>query len=191
MRMLLYEWCCSGGLAGSETAECFASIVAEGWAMLEALAADAAKDAALDVTVLVDRSRMISLPAQVRALASHGVDDVTALVAAARDHDWTVIVAPETDGILASRVAAARTAGARVLAPSAAFIDIASDKQATAHALAAAGVPVPAGRSLAPGEPVPVGFHLPAVRKDRAGVGCDGLEIIRDSSVAPAANASS
>lgn len=155
--------------------------------MLEALAADAAKDAALDVTVLVDPERPVTLPLGVLGREVPAGSEVDSLVAAAAAADWTVIVAPETDGILASRVAAARATGARVLAPSAAFIDIASDKQATANSLAAAGVPVPAGRTLAPGEPVPVGFHLPAVRKDRASAGCDGVQIVRDSNVAPAA----
>jgi predicted ATP-grasp superfamily ATP-dependent carboligase len=163
------------------------NIVAEGRAMLEALAADAAKDAALDVTVLADPERPVALPRGVLEREVPAGREVESLVAAARAHDWTVIVAPETDGILASRVAAARAAGARVLAPSAAFIDIAADKQATVNALAVAGVPVPAGRTLAPGEPVPVGFRMPAVRKDRASVGCDGVQIVRDSNVAPAA----
>lgn len=157
--------------------------------MLEALATDAVRDPALEVTVLVDSARPVALPPGVLSREVPAGNEVASLVAAARDHDWTVIVAPETDRVLASRVAAARAAGARVLAPSAAFIGIASDKQATIDALAAAGVPVPAGRSLAPGETVPVGFHMPAVGKDRASVGCDGVQIIRDPHVAPSPRA--
>ena len=155
--------------------------------MLEALAADAVRDSAIDVTVLADSARPVVLPPGVISREVPAGHEVESLVAAAAAADWTVIVAPETDGILASRVAAVRAAGARVLAPTAAFIGIASDKQATVDALAAAGVPVPAGRSLAPGEMLPIGFHMPAVRKDRASVGCDGMHIIRDSNVAPAA----
>ena len=157
--------------------------------MLEALAADAVRDPSLDVTVLVDSARPVALSPGVLSREVPAGSEVESLVAAAREHDWTVIVAPETDGVLASRVAAVRAAGARVLSPSAAFIGIASDKQATIDALAAAGVPVPAGRSLAPGETLPIGFHMPAVRKDRASVGCDGMQIIRDSNVAPAPTA--
>lgn len=157
--------------------------------MLEALATDAVRDPALDVTVLVDSVRPVGLPVGVHGREVPAGSEVESLVAAAREHDWTVIVAPETDGILASRVAAVRAEGARVLAPSAAFIGIASDKQATIDALAAAGVPVPAGRSLAPGEMLPIGFHMPAVRKDLASVGCDGMQIIRDSQVAPSPTA--
>jgi predicted ATP-grasp superfamily ATP-dependent carboligase len=157
--------------------------------MLDALAADAVRDAAVDVTVLVDDAIALTLPAEVHARPVPRGGEVDALVAAACAADWTVIVAPETDGILASRVAAVRAAGGRVLGASDAFIAIAADKQATVNALAAAGVPVPAGRSLAAGETVPSGFCMPAVRKDRASVGCDGLQIIRDATVAPAPTA--
>jgi predicted ATP-grasp superfamily ATP-dependent carboligase len=189
VRILLYEWCCSGGLAGREPSDVFESIAREGRMMLESLATDTARDPALDVTVLVDFARPVALPVGVHGREVPAGSEVESLVAAARDHDWTVIVAPETDGALASRVAAVRAAGARVLAPSAAFIGIASDKQATIDALAAAGVPVPAGRSLAPGEMPPIGFHMPAVRKDRASVGCDGMQIIGESNVAPSPTA--
>lgn len=186
MRVLLYEWCCSGGLAGHAAGDAFEGIAREGRMMLEALAADTARDSSLDVTVLVEPVRPVALPVGVHGREVPAGCEIESLVAAAAAADWTVIVAPETDGVLASRVAAVRAAGARVLAPSAAFIGIASDKQATIDALAAAGVPVPAGRALAPGEPLPIGFHMPAVRKDRASVGCDGMQIIRDSHVAPA-----
>ncbi|MFM8378454.1 MAG: hypothetical protein ACKOB1_03905, partial [Planctomycetia bacterium] len=174
MKLLLYEWCCSGGLAGAS-----ADISAEGRAMLEALAADAVRDEKLDVTVLVDPRRTVALHAGVRTVANDGMDDVAALVAAARRADWTVVVAPETDRALLDRVAAVRAAGARAINASTAFIAIAADKQATANALAAAGVPVPAGRALAPGEPVPADFQLPAVRKLRDGVGGEGFSIVR------------
>ena len=189
MKIVLYEWCCSGGLAAEPAPADHASLAAEGRMMLEALAADAARDPAIDVTVLVDATRAMQVPAAARTLSVESGAEIAALVAAACDADWTVIVAPESDGILAARVAAARSAGARVLAPPDAFIAIASDKQRTIDALAAAGVPVPAGRSLAAGEPVPVGFHLPAVRKSRDGAGGDGLEIIRRHDVAAATQA--
>ena len=178
MKLLLYEWCCSGGLFGAEASADLAGIIAEGRAMLEALAADASRDQSLDVTVLVDATQAPTLPraACVQSVPAGG--EIEALVAAASEADWTMVVAPETDGILRSRVAAVRAAGGRVLAPADAFLTIASDKQATVNALAAAGVPVPAGRALAAGEAMPDGFHMPAVRKLRDGVGCEGFALI-------------
>ena len=141
VKILLYEWCCSGGLAGGDVRGELAGIVAEGRAMLEVLAADASRDETLDATVLVDAAQALTLPDGVRTRPVPPDGEIDALVAAARDADWTVIVAPETDDILRSRVAAVRSAGGRVLNASDAFIAIAADKQATVNALAAAGVP--------------------------------------------------
>lgn len=154
--------------------------------MLEALAADAVKDPALDVTVLVEAGRTVDLPDCARAVTVPVGDDRASLVAAARTADWAVVVAPETDGELAARVSAVRAAGGRVLAPSERVIAVASDKQATLDVLAARGLPVPAGRSLAASERVPTGFHFPAVRKARAGCGGEGLEILSSRDVPPA-----
>lgn len=181
-RVLLSEWCMSGGLAGGD-----AAIAREGRMMLEALAADAAKDARLDVTVLVEAGRSLDLPARARGVSVPSGSGVASLVAAARDADWTVVVAPETDGTLAALVRTVRSAGCRVLAPAERVIDVASDKQATVDALAARGIPVPAGRALAAGEALPTGFHLPAVRKARDGCGGDGLEFLAVPGMTPAA----
>lgn len=178
MKLLLYEWCCSGGLARGVASADLAGIVAEGRAMLEALAADAVRDHSLDVAVLVDEAQMLTLPGEARVHVVPASGELEALVATARAADWTVIVAPETDGILRSRVAAVRAAGGRVLGPADAFLAIAADKQATVNALAAAGVPVPAGRALAARAAVPAEFHMPAVRKLRDGVGCEGFALL-------------
>lgn len=145
--------------------------------MLESLAADAVKDGDLDLAVLVAHDRRIDLPARAKRIGVTPGGDEAALVAECRRADWTLIVAPETDGILRARVQAVRSAGGRVLAADDRAIDTAGDKQVTIDALAAAGLPVPAGRSLAPGESPPPGFPLPAVRKPRIGCGCDGFEI--------------
>lgn len=145
--------------------------------MLEALAADAARDPAIEVTVLLEAGRRIDLPAGVRLREVAG-DDAAALVDAARSADCTLIVAPETDGILADRVGRVRCIGGRVPAPSAEFLAIAADKQATIDCLAAAGLPVPAGRALAAGEPLPENFRRPGVLKARDGAGGEGLRLL-------------
>ena len=173
MRVLLYEWCSSGGLVEDAPA-----IAREGRMMLEAVAVDAARESGLEVAVLVDSTRPIALPPRVQRLAVDPGDDRAALVAAASRADWTLIVAPESEGLFLDRVRAVRAAGGRVLAPADAGIGTAADKQSTIHALAARGLPVPAGRSLAAGQPIPAGFRLPAVRKARSGCGGEGLELI-------------
>ncbi len=181
MRVLLYEWCCSGGLAGGD-----ASIAREGRMMLEALAADAAKVSWLDVSVLVDSAMTLMLPDSAHAIAVKPGEEIEQLLVAARDADWTLIVAPESEGILLDRVRRVRAASGRVLAVHDEAIATASDKQATIEALAARGVPVPAGRPLAADEPIPAGFHLPAVRKGRTGCGCEELSLVTSRTIAPA-----
>jgi len=181
MRILLYEWCCSGGLAGGD-----AAIAAEGRMMLEAVAADAAKAPDLDITVLVAATMPITLPRRARTITVSPGDEMASLVAASRNADWTLIVAPESDGTLLDRVQRVRAAGGRVLAPSDHIIAIASNKQATVDALAASGIAVPAGRMLAAGEAMPVGFHIPAIRKALAGCGCEDVLVMRDHAPASA-----
>ena len=174
MRLLLYEWCCSGGLRDGD-----AALAAEGRMMLEALAADAAR-ADLEIAVLQAAGTPLDLPPRVRRIMVAADDDRGPLAAAAREADWTIVVAPESDGILIDRVRVVREAGGRVLAPADGVIELASDKQATITRLAGQGIPVPPGRPLASGEPLPRGFRLPAVRKARGGCGCESLAILRE-----------
>lgn len=148
---------------------------------------DAVRNADLTVTALVDEQRPLDLPAGVVARTVPVGGELDLLVAEAVIADATIIVAPETDGLLADRVSRARRAGARVLAPDERFIALAADKQATVDALAAAGVPVPAGRSLELRQPWPVGFIAPAVRKARVGAGCEDLLVVAGGDRPPAA----
>lgn len=191
MRLLIYEWCCSGGLSCPDAVQVVGAgddahaLAREGRAMFESLATDAARDGGFDVLALCDEAIGARLPACVRRVAVPAGREVESLAAAAGDADAVIVVAPETAGVLASHVAAARATGGRVLAPGDAFIKLAADKQTTIDALAAAGVPVPAGRSLAAGEAWPEPFVRPAVRKARASAGCDGLVVVRAGDPAP------
>jgi predicted ATP-grasp superfamily ATP-dependent carboligase len=177
MRLVIYEWCCSGGLSEAGSADAV-GFVEEGRAMFEALATDAVRDGRFDVVAMVDESQSLDLPAEIVVRPVAAGAEIAALTAEAARADVTLVVAPETDGLLADRVARVRAAGGRPLACDAPFLELAADKQATVLALAAAGVPVAAGRSLAAGDPWPEGFHRPAVAKARRSAGCDGLVFI-------------
>jgi len=187
MRVLLYEWCCAGGMhqasgrLGTVDPATAAAIASEGLAMLMALVADAAKCHTLSLTVLADASAPLPIPAGTRGPQLVMVPpgrEAPLLCREAAVHDWTLIIAPETDGILVERVSAARASGGKVAAAGREFLATASSKQATVLRLAAAGVPVPAGRTLAAATPLPVGFYLPAVQKAVDGVGCDGFAVL-------------
>jgi predicted ATP-grasp superfamily ATP-dependent carboligase len=187
MRVLLYEWCCAGGMhqasgrLGTVDPATAAAIAGEGRAMLMALVADAAKCHTLSLTLLADASAPLPLPTGTRGprlvMVPPG-QEASLLCREAAAHDWTLIIAPETDGILVERVSAARASGGKVAASGRKFLATASSKQATVLQLAAGGVPVPAGCTLAAEKPLPMGFHLPAVQKAVDGVGCDGLAVL-------------
>jgi predicted ATP-grasp superfamily ATP-dependent carboligase len=191
MRILVYEWCCSGGLAGLDAGcdEPIDSLHAEGLAMFRAVLGDARRDPRFEVTAVVDAARPVPLPAGVRSRLVPAGADLTTLVAEAARAEMTIVVAPESAGLLAGRVAAVRQAGGNVLAPDAAFLEVAADKQATVQALAAAGVPVPAGRFLPAGAGWPAGFARPAVRKPCDGAGGEALIVVPPDARPPAPSA--
>jgi predicted ATP-grasp superfamily ATP-dependent carboligase len=181
MRIVVHEWCCSGGLAGPEAAvvgPAADAILPEARGMFRALLVDARRCPGLDVVALVDETRPLELPAGIDRRPVPPGAEIETLADAAAGADAVVVVAPETAGILGRRVAAVRAAGGRPLACDPAFIAVAADKQATALALAAAGVPVPAGRRLEPHAEWPADFIRPAICKRLDGVGGDGLRIV-------------
>ena len=145
MRLLIFEWCCSGGLAGPDAGGMIGAnddvdaLAREGRAMFHAIVADALRDGGFEVMALVDESLPIELPPAVRRIVVPHGGEIETLVATARGADATVVVAPETAGVLAARVASVRAVGGVVLAPSDPVIRLAADKQATIDALAAAG----------------------------------------------------
>ena len=99
----------------------------------------------------------------------HGVEEFDRTAAAAY---WTLVVAPEFDGILRKQVARVRAVDGRALNASDEFIGVTSDKHATAVRWLAAGVSVPHGRLIAADDPkLPADFQYPAVLKPIDGAG--------------------
>ena len=169
-----------------------AGLAVEGRAMLGALLCDGLRADDLELTLLLDgaveRPLLLGVDHdRVTVIRVPDGDERRSLAKAAAEADWTLIVAPETDGILADRVALARAAGGRVAAASGAFITLAADKQATVLALAGAGVAVPAGCLLPAGERLPEAFRRPAVAKALDRCGGDGLVVVpRGADLPPA-----
>ena len=103
MRILLYEWSCSGGLRGPSAAAVVgedgilpgdgpfqvaaATVPVEGRAMLEALLADGVRRQGWKLAVLVDRSLSIDVPAGVQQIDVDGATEIEALVRAASSAD--------------------------------------------------------------------------------------------------------
>ncbi|MEO2001200.1 MAG: ATP-grasp domain-containing protein [Pirellulales bacterium] len=193
MRLLLYEWCCSGGMQSDIARDILRKssledFLKEGRLMLEAIACDAEKNADLDITVMVDATLSAT---EAPHLSKHiTVKKVlpgtnrSSLLDVASESDQIILIAPETHGILLQSLIAIEQAGFgdRLINCPMPFIHAASDKQTTSVMLAAAGIPTPAGRTLPPGGSIPAGFRLPAVLKARESAGCDGLRIIQNRS---------
>lgn len=151
--------------------------------MLRALLRDGLRAADLELTLLLDPAVVSLFPPEVLDAGVSVVHvpaggECDALAEAAAGADWTLVVAPETDRILETRVALVRRAGGKVASPDDAFITLAADKQRTVLSLAAAGVGVPAG-CLLPGDArLADAFRRPAVAKALAGCGGDGLTVV-------------
>jgi len=189
MRLVLYEWCCSGGLHGPQAASLLAetaaeSLLTEGRLMLESLAQEASNLPGAEVIVLVDDELPASVAPQLpQACRRQPVPAGTAmacLLEQAAAADSLLMVAPETAGILVDHLNQIEEAalGPRLAGGSARFAAAAADKQLTCQLLAGGGIPVPAGCSLPAGAQLPSGFHLPAIQKARDSAGGDGLVLV-------------
>lgn len=161
--------------------------------MLGALLRDGARSEGLEIAVLLDERLLRDagtapeIPDGATTIPVAPGAELDTLVAAARRADRTLLVAPESEGLLAERVAAVRAAGADAIAPDLRFLVAAADKQATVAHLGARGLPVPAGTVLAPGAAVPAGFRFPAVAKARGGCGGEGFVLLQGDDELPPA----
>ena len=179
MHVLLYEWTTGGGLV-EQSAALPRSLLAEGVAMISALAADFAAIDGCRVTVLRDM-RLTNLPLPLcEVVEIHSEPDwrleFDRHAAAA---DFTLAVAPEFDGILQATVARAAAAGAGLLNAPPDFIALTANKHRTAERLRQAGVAAPAGRLLAADDPkLPADFSYPGVLKPIDGAGSQHMLLV-------------
>ncbi len=89
----------------------------------------------------------------------------------ARAADFTVLVAPETTGILARVTGALHSAGARVLGSLPHAIELTGDKERLCRWLESRGIATPPSRTINPSEGLPDDAEFPAVLKPVDGAG--------------------
>ena len=149
MRIFVGEYVCGGGLADQAIDEIPDSLRREGAAMLQSIVSDLAEVA--ETVVPLD-------PRFAGTFSSNTTDTVSIVrdqslwgqwTAAAQTCDAALLVAPESDGILAKAVAMLRASGIDVIAGSGDFLRTASDKYLTAKILNTAGVAHPPYMTLA------------------------------------------
>ena len=181
MRLFLYEYITGGGLLELDlnSAEVPASLLAEGKAMITALATDALMIPGFQVTLLWDHRLP---PPDLPESCLQGVADPHAAAEAFQkanaESQGTILIAPESDSTLFDCAVSALEFGGRLWSPSPDVIELCSDKQRTADHLAKCEVPVPLGVSLEPNQELPIGFPSPAVLKPIDGCGSQGLQLI-------------
>jgi tyramine---L-glutamate ligase len=147
MRIFVAEYVCGGGLANLTVEHIPSSLRREGSAMLRAIATDLSEFAET-VVPLDSRFQSLDIPASEQVTIDTSQPLWVQWVAAAQRCDAALIVAPESDGVLAQAVAMLRAGGVDVIAGSGDFLRVASDKLLTAKTLTAAGVAHPLYMSL-------------------------------------------
>lgn len=147
--------------------------------MISALAVDALKIPGIELRLLWDaRLALPTVPAEcVQVLSDRNVAH-KAFVEAATWAEGTIVIAPESDGVLSELTRAVLDAGGGLLSASPAIVALCSDKQATADHLEAGGVPVPRGVRIESGVELPAEFPLPAVLKPNDGCGSQDVRLL-------------
>jgi tyramine---L-glutamate ligase len=167
--VLVHEWVTGGGLAGRDLP---ASWAAEGRAMRRAIAADFACLPGGSVRVIVTSdARLADEPGPWKIVPIAAGDDAGRLSEIARTADFTVLIAPETSGILAGLTRELEYAGARLLGSTAEAVELTADKARLAARLQAIGVNTPPTTTIVAGAGIPEGAHYPAVLKPIDGAG--------------------
>lgn len=169
MRVFVYEHLSSGS-AGNPSA--LPSLHTEGWAMLSALLEDFSRCSGVQTTTLLDSRLRRQTQAWSSAIAVHGPNDsptsptFDALAAAA---DFTLVIAPEFEGILAGLAQRVEAVGGRLLGPSLDAIRSSADKATMASHWHAARIPTPRTAS-----------SYPLVYKPRFGAGSQATFLVRN-----------
>ncbi len=179
MKVFLGEFVCGGGFSNAAVDSIEESLRHEGAAMLSALACDLSEVCQLSVPI--DPRFDLSLPDCERHPVSGPNSPWGDWARAAQGCDAAIVIAPEKDGILAKAVGMLRAAGVQVFAGSGDFLRVASDKQQTARAFLAAGVPHPT--TFLPSDPRSIGrlhFCDRFIVKPRDGCGTEAVFVFDD-----------
>ena len=168
MKVFLYEFTRAPANRGRPE---FQSLQAEGAAMLAALRTDFGRIPGLEVLTLGPEAPKPGFPGPSPA------DEDKAFRDPARAADFSLVVAPECQGILLTRCCWVEEVHGRLLGPSPAAVRLTADKLALAGHWRACGLATPEVFPLRPGATTPVRF--PAVLKPRDGAGSQATFLVR------------
>jgi len=186
MHLFLYEWITGGGLV-EQPGPLPESMLAEGAAMVAALAADFSALGDCQVTVLRDMRLLdLSMPnceiVDIHSTSDH-VGTIDRLAAAT---DLTLVIAPEFDNLLLNIVKQVLREGGHLLSAGESLVALTADKRRTAKQLASRGVSVPESILIAADqEKLPADFPYPAVLKPVHGAGSQHTLLVASASDEP------
>lgn len=173
MRIFVYEYLSAAG-GGA------ASLGQEGWAMLSSLVEDFSRLAEVETVTLLDHRAPRDLGHDCRRIASGA--EPSAFRKRARRADFTLVVAPEFDDLLAKRSEWALEEGSRLLGSSPEGIRLVSDKAKLGETLRARGIRTPSIVAVLSGHQRPPTVETyPVLCKPRFGAGCRGVRWIDDA----------
>lgn len=178
MQVFVYEFITGGGLWSLGDALPGGSLLPEGEAMAAAIAADLCS-AGHQPRMTRDARLPLALGPDAVPIASAS-DERSCFARLASECDWTLVIAPESDGMLLERCQWVNEGGGRLLSPSAELIALASDKCFAAEHLHRQGVATPRGIRLLPGQAIShaVVDCFPAVLKPIDGCGSQGVHLV-------------
>jgi predicted ATP-grasp superfamily ATP-dependent carboligase len=165
--VFLHEYVTGGGLAGAVWPP---SWKAEGNAMRQALAADLASVPGVEVVMTLDH-RLPGEPGPWRIVRVGPAAEEVLFRRLAAEADGTIVVAPESNGILAARARLVERVGGRLLGSSPSAIELTGDKAQFAEHLRRQGLSAPETWVIAPNLGLPANFPYPAVLKPIDGAG--------------------
>lgn len=188
MEIFVYEHLTAGAALGQRNDEPPASLRREGAAMAGCVCADFAAIPGVGVVTLCGDTSVLPECPNVRVQRASGAAERHQWFEEyGRRCDWTLIVAPENDGILEQLSATSDRCRARRLGPSLSTIALAADKQATAEHLRRAGIPVPQGIVVGPSDIASLeetvrasSLDFPCVLKPRRGAGSQHVQLVRN-----------
>jgi predicted ATP-grasp superfamily ATP-dependent carboligase len=172
VRIFLYEYT---SVIGSSK---LSALRMQGRAMLCAVAEDFSRLAGVEVSGIVDESREF-LPAGGQFRPIPPQEEEAAFRDLAGKADYTLVIAPEFNNILAARCRWVEEVNGRLLGPTAAAIRLTGDKLALEQHLRKHKTPTPPCEVFVPGKFKP-SFPFPLVCKPRFGAGSLATFLIQD-----------
>jgi predicted ATP-grasp superfamily ATP-dependent carboligase len=170
MHIFLYEYTCALGRTGS--------LHTEGWAMLRAVTEDFAKVPGAETITLLAETCTAQLGQHCwRATGDKEEESFRKLAGQA---DFTLVIAPEFDDILAERCRWVLEAGGRLLGSEPEAVSAAADKLHLAARLKECSVPSPPTEMASDDQPRRW-FQFPAVCKPRFGAGSQATFFVRSA----------